>query len=159
LAAALPGAAVMFVARAFSRRPETSGWARFFDWRTALLIIRDHGLLGIGKGNYVHVAKLYNPWALPYPVHNVFLWVWAETGLAGLAGFGAMVYGAFRNAARSLGRALPLDDAYAAAALAAFLGLALRMFVSMSFVHPFVSLTFLALAAAAGWPAAAKDPS
>jgi O-antigen ligase len=119
-------------------------------------MIRDHPLLGVGKGNYLELARLYNPWALAYPVHNVFLLSWAETGLGGFAAFVLLLVGAFRAAARLLRARAGYEAAFGLAALAAFAGLVLRMFVSMSFVHPFVSLSFLAVAGAA---AGAARPS
>jgi hypothetical protein len=52
-----------------------------------------------------------------------------------------------------------VDTAFGLAAFAAFAGIALRMLVSMSFVHPFVILTFVALAAtAAALPAGRPSP-
>jgi O-antigen ligase len=128
---------------------QLSAVSRLADWRTAGAMIRDHPLLGVGKGNYLDLARLYNPWALAYPVHNVFLLTLAETGVAGLAAFIALLVGAFRAAARLLRAGGPHDAAFGLASLAAFAGIVLRMFVSMSFVHPFVCLTFVALAASA----------
>ncbi len=58
------------------------------------------------------------------------------------------LYGALRAAARAFAAPAATDVAFAAAAFAAFAGVAVRMFVSMSFLHPFVSLTFAALAGA-----------
>lgn len=122
---------------------------RLADWRTAFAMIRDHPLLGVGRGNYLELARLHNPWSLEYPVHNVYLLSWAETGLVGLGALVALLVGAFRAAGRTLRRSAGYDAAFGLAALAAFAGIAVRMFVSMSFVHPFVSLTFVALAAGA----------
>jgi O-antigen ligase len=112
-------------------------------------MIRDHPLLGVGRGNYLELARLYNPWTLEYPVHNVYLLSWAETGIIGLVALGALLVGAFRAAGRTLRGRAGYDAAFGLAALAAFAGIAVRMFVSMSFVHPFVSLTFVALAGTA----------
>jgi putative inorganic carbon (HCO3(-)) transporter len=127
---------------------QLSAASRLADCKIALAMIRDHPLLGVGKGNFQVLAPLYNPWALAYPVHNVYLLFWAETGLGGLLALAAIMFGAFRAAARALARGTAGDVLFGLAALAAFAGLAVRMFISMSFVHPFVSLTFVALAAA-----------
>jgi len=155
----LPAAGILLVARALGPAQESSWWSRLADWRTALVIIRDHPLFGVGRGNYALVARLYNPWAFAYPVHNAYLLVWAETGALGLAFFLALWVGALRRGARLLRGASPGEVAFGAAAFAAFVGLALRQLVSMSFVHPFVSLTFLALAATAAAAArAARAP-
>ena len=122
---------------------------RLADWRAAFAMIRDHPLLGVGKGNYLELARFYNWWTLEYPVHNVYLLSWAETGLLGLGALVALLAGAFRAAWRAVRQNTGVDAAFGLAAFAAFAGIALRMFVSMSFVHPFVILTFVALAAAA----------
>ncbi|HUU57352.1 MAG TPA: O-antigen ligase family protein, partial [bacterium] len=136
---------------------QLSAVSRLDDWRTAAAMIRDHPLLGVGKGNYLELARLYDPWALAYPVHNVFLLTWAETGVAGFAALAVLLVGAFRAAARLLRSRAGYDAAFGLAALAAFAGIVLRMFVSMSFVHPFVSLTFVALAGAAASAAGSSE--
>jgi len=136
---------------------QLSAVSRLDDWRTAAAMIRDHPLLGVGKGNYLELARLYDPWALAYPVHNVFLLTWAETGVAGFAALAVLLVGAFRAAARLLRSRAGYDAAFGLAALAAFAGIVLRMFVSMSFVHPFVSLTFIALAGAAASAAGSSE--
>jgi O-antigen ligase len=151
----IPAAAVILARGA--QGDQLSAAYRLADWRAALAMIRDHPLLGAGKGNYLELARLYNPWTLEYPVHNVFLLSWAETGVLGLGALVALLAGAFRAAARSVRGGTGVDAAFGLAAVAAFAGVTLRMFVSMSFVHPFVSLTFVALAAAAA--AAARPPS
>ncbi len=127
---------------------------RLADWRTALAIIRDHPLLGGGKGNYLELARLYDPRTIDYPVHNVYLLSWAEAGILGLAALVALLTGALRAAWRVFQQDIGADAAFGLAAFAAFAGIAMRMFVSMSFVHPFVSLSFVALAAAAAARAA-----
>ncbi|UCH79448.1 MAG: O-antigen ligase family protein, partial [Candidatus Coatesbacteria bacterium] len=128
---------------------QLSATSRLADWKTALAMIRDHPLLGVGKGNFLALAPLYNPWAMAYPVHNIYLLFWAEAGLGGLLALVAILLGAFRAAARALARRTAAEALFGLAALGAFAGLAIRMFISMSFVHPFVSLTFVALAATA----------
>lgn len=144
--AVLPVAAVL-VLRGLGG-DEAAAYSRVDDWRTALLVIRDHPFLGIGKGNYLEVAHLYNPWAFHYPVHNVFLYFWAEAGVLGLAGIALVVAAGFRAAVR-LWPAAGCETAFALGLFGAVAGLLLRMNVAMSFVHPFVVATFVALAAAA----------
>ena len=143
----LPAAAVV-LARGV-QGDQLSAASRLTDWQTALAMIRDHPLLGVGKGNYLELARLYNPWALEYPVHNVYLFLWAETGIIGLLALLAMLVGSFRAAVRALGDKAGYGATFGLAAAAAFAGIAARMFVSMSFVHPFVILSFIALAGAA----------
>jgi O-antigen ligase len=150
----IPAAAVILARGA--QGDQLSAAYRLADWRTALAMIRDHPLLGVGRGNYLELAHLYNPWTLEYPVHNVYLLSWAEAGVVGLGALVALLVGAFRAAVRAVRGNTGSEAAFGLAAFAAFAGIALRMFVSMSFVHPFVSLSFIALAAAA---AAARPPS
>jgi O-antigen ligase len=153
----IPAAVVMFARGA--EGDQLSAASRVGDWETALAIIRDHPLIGVGRGNYLELSRLYNPWALAYPVHNIYLYMLAETGMVGFGAFLLLLYGVFRAAGRALRKAasnpytatfgLAGTATFGLAALGAFAGIALRMFVSMSFVHPFVFLTFVALAAAA----------
>ena len=152
----IPAAAVILARGA--QGDQLSASYRLADWRAAFAMIRDHPLLGVGKGNYLELARLYNPWTLEYPVHNVFLLSWAETGILGLGAFVALLAGAFRAAGRAVRGSSGVGAAFGLAAFAAFAGIVLRMFVSMSFVHPFVNLSFVALAAAAA-AASARPPS
>jgi O-antigen ligase len=69
--------------------------------RTALEIIRDHPLLGVGPNNYSVAMKqygaVYGKWGdWTYTVHNKFLLVWAETGIGGLAAFLWFLWGTIR---------------------------------------------------------------
>ncbi len=134
---------------------------RFEEWSTAIEMIKDHPLLGAGKGNYVGITRLSKPWALRYPVHNVYLLYWAEIGLVGFLSFVALLFSSFWLAARAFRNNTGRNAVFALAALAAFAGLAVRMLVSMSFIHPLVNLTFIAIvgtvAAAAANPTPAED--
>ena len=132
---------------------------RLEEWSAAFEMIKNHPLLGAGKGNYVGITRLSQPWALRYPVHNVYLLYWAETGLVGLLSFVALLFSSFRLAARALRKNTGGNAAFGAAALAAFAGLAVRMLVSMSFIHPLVNLTFIALAGAVAAAAANATPA
>jgi O-antigen ligase len=62
-------------------------------WRAATSMLYDNPLLGIGIGRfqtmylaYQEYFPLYLEWAVPQP-HNLYLALWLETGLVGLAGF------------------------------------------------------------------------
>ena len=56
---------------------------RWWSIQVALEVIAEHGLWGVGAGNFLKVAQMYHPEAAP--VHNIPLLVWAELGLPGLA--------------------------------------------------------------------------
>lgn len=61
---------------------------RFDQYPVAWDIWSDHFLFGYGVGNYMEALEIYNvPGAAPLPVHNVFLWVGAESGLFGVITF------------------------------------------------------------------------
>ncbi len=78
----------------FLLNPERSSWAsRFQIWNSALAILRDNPLLGIGLGTfqeyylaYQQYFPQYLEWAVPQP-HNVLLAAWLQTGILGLIGF------------------------------------------------------------------------
>ncbi len=56
--------------------------ARGAQFQQALTMIAANPLRGVGLGNYLEVMGQYGP-TLPYPVHNKFLLVTAETGIPG----------------------------------------------------------------------------
>jgi hypothetical protein len=58
---------------------------RLSDWKTALTIIGEQPLLGVGLGQYLVAAQAINPFAVV--VHNVPLLVTAELGIIGLLMF------------------------------------------------------------------------
>lgn len=67
--------------------------SRVMIWKSAVLIIKDNPLTGIGPGNfqekYLEYQKYFPPyleWAVPEP-HNVFLSFWLGTGILGFIGF------------------------------------------------------------------------
>ncbi|MEW6227525.1 MAG: O-antigen ligase family protein, partial [Bacillota bacterium] len=94
-------------------------------WRTALLMIRDHPVLGIGVNNFEDVYLHY-----PHPdvfngsqpfAHNVFLEIGAAAGIPGLLAFVALVVTAIRAGLQAWGR--PGVGHVAAVALAVFAAL------------------------------------
>ena len=67
--------------------------SRMMIWKSAGKIIADNPFLGIGPGNFqdrnLEYQKYFPPyleWAVPQ-LHNLFLAVWLQAGLVGLAGF------------------------------------------------------------------------
>lgn len=124
-----------------------AGWGMFVD----------HPLTGVGLGNY---SGRYQEYARSLGIevkrvdrepHNMFLEVAAETGLPGLAAFGAMVGGAFwaLAAARRRWRAASRE---AEAGLAYAIGVALvgwlatSAFLHLDFARPFWLLLGIAFA-------------
>ncbi len=75
--------------------------ARFEQFGVALNIWRDHFVFGYGAGNYMKALDRYNEYGvMRLPVHNVFLWVAAETGLIGVLAFFGIVMGTLARAWR-----------------------------------------------------------
>lgn len=69
-------------------------------------IIREHPLLGVGVGNYPHALlreSLERPIWSVQPAHDVFLLVWAELGIAGLAAFVVLMVSVIRRNLFSFG--------------------------------------------------------
>jgi len=67
-------------------------------WRTAILIFKDAPVVGIGRGNYEHVADEYVAKGLVHPMgakaghaHNAYLDVLASRGIIGFVVFMAML--------------------------------------------------------------------
>lgn len=77
--------------------------SRLLIWNSALVIIKDHPVIGIGPGMFqkyfldyrVHFAAS-SEWAVPQP-HNIFLAFWLQTGLIGLAGFVWLIKSFFKK--------------------------------------------------------------
>ena len=106
----------VFVSQAGSEKLENllhsarSSWqSRLMIWQAALLIGKDHPILGIGPGMFQDYYLKYQSrfdtpyfeWAVPQP-HNIFLAFWLETGLLGLAGFIWLVIVFFRETAAAI---------------------------------------------------------
>ncbi|MBZ9687619.1 O-antigen ligase family protein [Clostridium estertheticum] len=73
-------------------------------WKTALMMIKEHPILGVGNGNYVtqydtYIQKYrldYNSYT-HYPAHNSYLKVQSELGIVGIVSFlGVIVTALFR---------------------------------------------------------------
>jgi O-antigen ligase len=75
--------ATQALARAADFAAELEGaGGRLPQFKQALEMIVHNPLFGVGLGNYVETMGRYGP-KLPYPVHNKFLLVTAETGVPG----------------------------------------------------------------------------
>jgi len=68
-------------------------------WKTAIMMIKDHPILGVGNGNYVsrydeYIAKYkdlsYNAYKR-YPAHNSYLKIESELGIIGIVSFLAVL--------------------------------------------------------------------
>jgi O-antigen ligase len=71
--------------------PQNSIIQRLNYWRTAIAVIKDHPILGVGPGNFQEVFLKYKIGLSTNTryAHNIFLHTWAETGFLGLI---ALIY-------------------------------------------------------------------
>lgn len=71
--------------------------SRLTLWKHTFSMIGEHPILGVGAGNWrVHYplfaqGDLMHPRTITYRPHNDFLWVWSETGILGVLGFGGII--------------------------------------------------------------------
>lgn len=90
--------AIGYIYERFAFAPEKLMTARYDQYRVALRIWRDHFLFGIGAGNYMEALKTYGTSSnMLLPVHNMFLWVGADTGLFGVVAFFGVIFSALRR--------------------------------------------------------------
>ncbi len=68
--------------------PQNSITQRINYWRTAIAVIKDHPILGVGPGNFQEVFLKYKVGLSTNTryAHNIFLHMWAETGILGFTG-------------------------------------------------------------------------
>jgi O-antigen ligase len=100
--------------------------ARFKQFPVAWHIWTDHFVFGYGVGNYMEALKTYNrPGVLNLPVHNVFLWLGAETGVVGVVAFFSIAIGSLVRSWRVLRNH---RDPACRVALAVFCGLVAYLF-------------------------------
>lgn len=68
---------------------------RIIIWKTALSLVKDNPIIGVGPGNfgYVHLQRYRSPgdefmwWGENYHAHNLYLQIASETGIVGLLFF------------------------------------------------------------------------
>ncbi|MBI3549164.1 MAG: O-antigen ligase family protein [Elusimicrobia bacterium] len=92
------------VYRRFTRDDAGALRVRFHQWRVAGNMIADHPLLGVGLNHFKNVAPSYDDTPVQisrkfrFPVHNVYLLAFSETGVVGLAALLAFLFAALRMA-------------------------------------------------------------
>jgi putative inorganic carbon (HCO3(-)) transporter len=95
---------------------------RIFIWQGTLRVLRDFWMTGLGQGleayNVIYPYYAFNAVVAPHS-HNLFLQVFVETGIVGLAAFLVMLAWFFRTMAVFLRRAAHKRDAVVAAAMTA----------------------------------------
>ena len=116
---------------------------------TALDIIGDNPVLGIGANNYTAALKRYEStfkgdWL--FTVHNKYLLVWAETGIVGLAAFLWFLIATIRQGWRQWKRSDPLLSPLALGFTAAIVGQMGHMFVDIFSSRPQIQLLWVVAA-------------
>ncbi|MFZ1153949.1 MAG: O-antigen ligase family protein [Solirubrobacteraceae bacterium] len=107
--------------RIYNTGDSGSGSGRLDVWHVALRVAGSHPLFGVGLGQFPAVSPHYVnlPGVLTYVglivdqhlvVHNLYLQLWAESGIVGLLLFLALVVLAFAGAWRAIARFEALGD-------------------------------------------------
>ena len=91
---------------------DSSNAYRLYIWNSALSMIRDFGLtgIGLGPGNFTPIYAGYCDLnaSVAQHSHMLYLEVWLEMGLLGIVSFLGLYLGVIRRAIRSMKRADPL---------------------------------------------------
>jgi O-antigen ligase len=127
-------------------RPDSSFEQRRLLTRVAWRIFLDHPLLGVGAGNYTlyfddyaqevgSLSREYEELGEQHYPHNLYLEIAAETGLVGLAAFGAALAACFTALRSARAASLERGDAAAAALARGFEIAVAGYLVSSLFLH------------------------
>ncbi len=124
--------------------------ARIINWKTTLLMIRAHPVLGSGIGNLYFVLPRYLlpqfheilPMQRIAESHNDYLHIWAETGLFGLLAFLWLIVAYFRRGFQRLKSETGYQRALMAAFMAAILATLIQSFFSFNLHRPVSNLMF-----------------
>ncbi len=125
---------------------DSSNAYRLYIWDSALEMIRDHGLLGIGlgPGNF---TPLYAEYCHPIAEaaqhsHMLYLEVWLEMGLLGIAGFLVLYLGTLRRAIRARNHTDPLLRHVLTAGVSALAGVSFVGAAEYIWFYPRVMFAF-----------------
>lgn len=95
------GFLVLVLGKDFSGRSSLA--SRFMIWQSAIEILNDNSVLGVGAGmfqekylEYQYKFEPYLEWAVPQP-HNILLAFWLQAGLIGFIGFMWLLAVFFKN--------------------------------------------------------------
>jgi len=140
-----------------------SAQSRFPLMKTALAVIQDHPLLGVGPNNYTLAMRrygaVYGKWGdWVYTVHNKFLLVWAETGLGGLIAFIWFMASTIRLGWKGWKAADPLLSPLAFGFTAALIGHVVHMQLDLFSGRPQVQMLWVVAALVAVIDAGTRDP-
>ncbi len=129
---------------------DSSNAYRLYIWDSALQMIRDYGLTGIGLGpvNFTPLYALYcDPAAsVAYHSHMLYLEVWLEMGILGIVSFGMFYLGLIRRAVRAKRHADPLLRWVLIACASSLVGVSFVSAVEYIWFYPRVLFAFFILA-------------
>ena len=81
---------------------EGSNLGRLAVWQESWAVIKDSPLVGVGLGNYPATVDFSGPYRSAVTSHNLYLDLWAEIGVLGLAVWFLVIFGAAQCAWRQL---------------------------------------------------------
>lgn len=129
----------------------SSGQVRHQIWTTTIRIIREHPITGVGPNNFEPAYRTTVPILFWPPLewevskaHNLYLNLWAETGILGLLAFAAIIIFLARGYAYTLRD--PARRAITIAAAAAVLAILVHGLVDTPYFKNDLSLEFALLA-------------
>lgn len=139
-----------YIYERFASAPAEIMSTRFEQWAVAWTIWLEHPFFGFGAGNYMEALSRYNfNWALELPVHNVPLWVAAETGLFGVLAFFGLILAAMHRFWRVTGCRDRHSAFFALAGLTGLVAYLLDGLTDPLFREPVVFMMFWVLIALA----------
>ena len=128
---------------------DSSNAYRLYIWDSALNMIRDHGLtgIGLGPGNFTPLYAQYcDPnAAVAQHSHMVYLEVWLEMGLLGIVSFLAMYLGLIRRAIRARRHADPMLRHVLTACVSSLAGVSFVCAAEYIWFYPRVLFAFFIL--------------
>ena len=128
---------------------DSSNAYRLFIWASALKMIRDCGLtgIGLGPGNFIPLYHFYSyPTArTAYHSHMLYLEVWLEMGLFGIVSFLMLYLGVIRRGIRAAKEADPLLRSVLIACVSSLAGVSFVSGVEFIWFYPRILYAFFIL--------------
>jgi len=147
-----------YIHERFTSAPNEIMTARFEQWEVAFEIWKNHPWFGYGVGNYMEAVRVYNfDGALELPVHNVALWIAAESGLFGVIAFFGFIFALEVRLWRIADDPGDPNSLAAAAFFTAVLAYVLDGLTNPLFREPLVHMIFWMVAGLSGALVAARE--